>query len=193
MSIRVLAFSFLIFLFGGTTSVSGAEVAVAIREAADGFIAEATIDVPVALQTAWGVLVDYDHMANILDNLSSSKVASRNGNRLIVKQEGVARFGLFSYPFQVEREIRLEPMTRIRAKNLSGSIKRMESEVRLNTANKGTSVHIDYRAEFVFDSILAGLFAVSFLHHEVDEQFRLMVAEMKRREAQLISGAPPTQ
>ena len=193
MSIRVLAFSLLLFLLGGTTTVSGAEVAVAIREAGGGFVVEATIDAPVALQTAWGVLVDYDHMATILDNLSSSKVASRNGNHLIVKQEGVARFGLFSYPFQVEREIRLEPMTRIRAKNLSGSIKRMESEVRLNTANRGTSVHIDYHAEFVFDSILAGLFAVSFLHHEVDEQFRLMVAEMKRREAQLISGASPTQ
>ena len=138
MSIRVLAFSFLTFLLGVTSTVAGADVAIAVREAGDGFIVEATIDAPVALQTAWAVLVDYDHMATILDNLSSSKVASRNGNQLIVKQDGVARFGLFSYPFQVEREIRLEPMTRIRAKNLSGSIKRMESEVRLNAANKGT-------------------------------------------------------
>jgi len=193
MSIRDLAFSLLILLFGGIAMAAGTDVAVAVREAGDGFIVEASIDAPVTLPTAWAVLVDYDHMATILDNLATSKVASRNGNRLIVKQEGVARFGLFSYPFQVEREIHLEPMTRIRAKNLSGSIKRMESEVRLNAANKGTSVHIDYRAEFVFDSILAGLFAVSFLHHEVDEQFRLMVAEMKRRDAQMISGAAPTQ
>ena len=193
MSIRVLAFSFLVLLFGGIATAAGTDVAVAVREAGDGFIVEASIDAPVALPTAWAVLVDYDHMATILDNLATSKVASRNGNRLIVKQEGVARFGLFSYPFQVEREIRLEPMTRIRARNLSGSIKRMESEVRLNAANKGATVHIDYHAEFVFDSILAGLFAVSFLHHEVEEQFRLMVAEMKRRDAQLISGVAPTQ
>ena len=200
MSIRVLVISFLIGLVSGTAFGAEQDIAVAVRvsgdtvpaghEAGDVFVVKATIKAPVTLQTAWEVLVDYDHMTTILSNLSASKVASRNGNVLIVNQEGVARFGLFSYPFQVEREIRLEPMKRILSRNLTGSLKRMESDVRLNPSNQGSSVQIEYRAEFVFDSILAGLFAVSFLHHEVEEQFQFMVAEMKRREAQLSSGAP---
>jgi NAD(P)H-hydrate repair Nnr-like enzyme with NAD(P)H-hydrate epimerase domain len=62
----------------------------------------------------------------------------------------------------------------------------MESEVRLIPSGAG-GVRIEYRAEFAFDSIIAGLFGVSFLNHEVEEQFQSIVAEMKRREVQTAS------
>ena len=117
--------------------------------------------------------------------MTSSRVARRDGDFLVVRQEGIARFGLFSYPFQVEREVRLEPMKRILTRNMSGSLKRMESEVRLIPASKEQLMQIAYRAEFVFDSVIAGLFGASFLRHEVEEQFLLMTAEMKRRETDL--------
>jgi len=188
MPIRMLVLFFLTCIIGGN-ALAEQDVIVAVREVGDGFLVEATIKAPVNRQTAWEVLVDYDHMTTILSNLTASHVARRNGNTLIVRQEGIARFGLFSYPFQVEREIRLEPMQRILTKNLSGSLKRMESEVRLKPSGNGSPVIIEYRAEFVFGSILAGLFAASFLNHEVEEQFQSMLAEMKRRDAQLVSGA----
>ncbi|MBN8461997.1 MAG: SRPBCC family protein [Dechloromonas sp.] len=186
MSIRILVVSLLICLSLGNASCVEREVAVAVRESVDGFIVQATIKPPVSLRTAWDVLVDFDHMAGILNNLTTSNVVSRNGNILIVKQEGVARFGIFSYPFTAEREIRMEPPRRILAKNLSGTLKRMQSEVQLiPTGPRG--VRIEYRAEFAFDSIIAGLFGVSFLNHEVEEQFLSIVAEMKKREAQAVS------
>ena len=188
MPIRILVVFFLTCLIGGN-ALAEQDVVVTVREVGDGFLVEATVKASVSRQTAWEVLVDYDHMTTILSNLTASQVARRNGNTLIVRQEGIARFGLFSYPFQVEREIRLEPMQRILTKNLSGSLKRMESEVRLKPSGNGSPVVIEYRAEFVFGSILAGLFAVSFLNHEVEEQFQSMLAEMKRRDAQLVSGA----
>ena len=189
MSIRIPLLFLLACLIGGGTFAAEPGVAVAVRELGDGFLVEATITAPVSRQTAWEVLVDYDHMTTILSNLTASHIARRNGNTLIVRQAGTAKFGLFSYPFQVEREIRLEPMQRILTRNLSGSLKRMESEVRLKPSGNGSPVVIEYRAEFVFGSILAGLFAVSFLNHEVEEQFQSMLAEMKRRDAQLVSGA----
>jgi ribosome-associated toxin RatA of RatAB toxin-antitoxin module len=172
----------LIWLSLGSASGAEREVAVTVRESGDAFIVQATIRPPVSLRTAWDVLVDFDHMVGILSNLTASKVVSRNGNVLIVKQEGVARFGIFSFPFTAEREIRMEPQKRIVAKNLSGTLRRMESELRLFPS--GTEgIRIEYRAEFAFDSIVAGLFGVSFLNHEVEEQFQSIVAEMKRREA----------
>jgi len=189
MSIRIPLLFLLACLIGGGTFAAEPGVAVAVRELGDGFLVEATITAPVSRQTAWEVLVDYDHMTTILSNLTASRIARRNGNTLIVRQEGTAKFGLFSYTFQVEREIRLEPMQRILTKNLSGSLKRMESEVRLKPPGNGPPVVIEYRGEFVFGSVLAGLFAMSFLNHEVDEQFQAMLAEMKRRDAQLVSGA----
>ena len=189
MSMRIAVIAFLVFLFGGVSSGAEPEVAIAVNEAGEAFVVEATIRVAVTQRTAWEVLVDYDHMTSILNNLTSSRVAGRDGDVLLVRQEGVARFGLFSYPFQFEREIRLEPMKRILTKNLSGSLKRMESEVRLLPAGKGQPMQIAYRAEFVFDLVIAGLFGASFLRHEVEEQFLLMAAEMKRREIGLPAAA----
>ncbi len=183
MSVRILLASLLIWLSLGGASGAEREVAVAVRESGDAFIVQATIRPPVSLRTAWDVLVDFDHMVGILSNLTASKVVSRNGDVLIVKQEGVARFGIFSFPFTAEREIRIEPQKRIVTKNLSGTLRRMESELRLVPAG-ADGVRIEYRAEFAFDSIIAGLFGVSFLNHEVEEQFQSIVAEMMRRQAQ---------
>ena len=179
----------LLLVFLALPSFAGEqEIEVSVREVGDTFIVEANFQAPVRSRTAWDVLVDYEHMASIMSNMESSKIASRNGNTLIVKQSGVARFGIFSYAFQVEREIRLEPMKRILTKNLSGSLKRMKSEVMLTSASQESSVRIVYHGEFVFGSTLAGLFAQSFLRHEVEEQFQALAAEMRRREAQPLAG-----
>lgn len=188
MPTYIRAVVLLIGLLAGRALAVEQEIAVSVREAGEAFVVEASFQAPVRLRTAWEVLVDYDHMASILSNLESSKIASRNGNTLIIKQAGVARFGIFTYPFQVEREIRLEPMQRILTKNLSGSLKRMESEVVLAPSPPGPPVHIDYRGEFIFGSTLAGLFALSFLRHEIEEQLQALVAEMRRREALPLTG-----
>ena len=179
---------FLLLLLAFPSFATEQEIEVSVREAGDAFIVEANFLVPVRARTAWDVLVDYEHMASIMSNLESSKIASRNGNTLIVRQSGVAHFGIFSYAFQVEREIRLEPMKRILTRNLSGSLKRMESEVMLTPSSHESGVRVAYHGEFVFGSTLAGLFAQSFLRHEVEEQFQALVAEMRRRETQPLAG-----
>ncbi|MRR51575.1 MAG: hypothetical protein EG825_11775 [Rhodocyclaceae bacterium] len=171
----------LLCLVSGLAYCADPSIGVTVGEAAGAFVVEAGIEAPYPLATAWDVLVDFDHMTAILGNLTSSKIVSRDGNTLIVKQEGVAKYGVFSYSFQSEREIRLEPMKRILAKSLSGTVKRMESEAQLSVTEQGT--RIKYRAEIVPDSVLGRMFGASFVRHEVEEQFRLMVAEMKRRDS----------
>ncbi|HEX6733891.1 MAG TPA: SRPBCC family protein [Azonexus sp.] len=183
---------FLTLLFGFSGLSLGAEsVLVSVGQAGEAFIVDAFIEAPVSLRTAWEVLVDFDHMAAILSNLTSSKVIARDGTTLIVRQEGVARYGLLSYAFHSEREIRLEPMRRILAKNLSGTARRMESEARLNPAERGHGTQITYRAEIVPDSPLARIFGAPLVRHEIEEQFQLMLVEMKRREASPVATAPP--
>ncbi len=76
-------------------------------------------------------------------------------------------------------------MARIVAKNLSGTVKRMESETKLTQADIGQGVKLSYRAEIVPDSVLARILGASFVRHEVEEQFQSMVAEMKVREGKM--------
>lgn len=168
-------------LFGAAAFAAEPKVAVSVGRNGDAFVIDATVDAPVSLVTAWEVLTDFDHMTSILSNLTSSKVTSREGNVLLVQQEGVAKYGLLSFSFVSEREIRLEPMKRILAKSLSGTLKRMESEAKIVALDQ--SVQIKYHAESVPDSVFARMFGASFARHEVEEQFLAMVAEMMRRTA----------
>ena len=181
MLVRVLILSAL--LVHCALAVGGGEsVRVAVGSNGPAYVVEAQVDVPVAPGVAWGVLTDFDRMATILNNLETSRIVQRQGNRLLIRQAGVAHYGPVAYAFEVEREIRLEPMRHIHARNLSGSLKRMESDLWLDAAG-AEQVRIAYHAEFEFDSWLAKLFGAPFLEHEIEEQFLLMAAEMQRRAA----------
>lgn len=177
----------LLALSGEVTFAGEPKVEVAVTQRDEAFIVDATMDVPVSPATAWEVLTDFDHMASILGNLTSSKVTSREGNTWIVRQVGVARYGLLSFSFESEREIRLEPIKRIRAKSLSGTLKRMESDARIIPLDQG--VQIKYHAESVPDSMLARMFGASFVRHEVGEQFQGMAREMLQRHAHIEPAA----
>ena len=170
--------SFLIFLSG---VANGAEpvILVTVEKSGDAFIVDAALDFPVLLSKAWEVLTDFDHMVGILGNLTSSRITARNGNTLIVQQAGKASYGIFSYSFASEREIRLEPMKRIFARQLTGSARQFSSELELSASQGGTQVR--YHAEVVPDSAIARKFGGPFIQHEVEEQFTAMAAEMNRR------------
>lgn len=154
-------------------------LAVTVTQTGEAFVVEVVADVPVPLAGAWLVLTDFDHMAQFIGNIRSSRVVRREENTVWVRQEGVAQYGPLSLPFKSEREIRLEPKRRIVAKNLSGTMKRMESEARLGQLPDG--VQIRYHAEAVPDSALARMFGATIVRHEVEEQFREMMSEMMRR------------
>ena len=145
------------------------------------FVVDAHLDFAAPLRTAWEVLTDFDHMTTILSNLSSSQILSRSEQTLMVRQEGVARFGIFSYPFASEREIRLKPMKKIVTRQLSGNAQSFVSELRLSSNDHGTELR--YHAEIVPDSAIARAFGAPFVKHETEEQFRALAAEMVRRNA----------
>jgi carbon monoxide dehydrogenase subunit G len=157
------------------------EIVVNLRKSGEAFVVEARLDIPVPVRSAWEVITDFDNMTKILNNLTSSRIISRNGSSLNVAQEGVAHYGIFSYSFASEREIRLEPMTRILARQLTGTAKHFESEMELSASDRGTRLR--YSAQIVPDSGFARAFGASFIEHEVEEQLTAMATEMLRRQA----------
>lgn len=178
---RLVLWSCLLMLSGGAALGAEPNLMVSVGQSGEAFIVDATMTIQVPLRTAWEVLTDFDHMSSILGNLTSSKVVSRDENTLIVRQQGVARMGLLSFSFESEREMRLEPMKRILSRNISGTLRRMESEASI--APLGQGVQIKYHAEIVSDSLVVRMFGASFIRHEIEEQFLGMAHEMTRRQA----------
>ena len=153
---------------------------VGVEKTGDTFIVNASVDLPVPVRMAWGVLTDFDRMASILNNLQSSKIVRSTGNILYVAQEGTAKLGIFTYRFNSMREIKLEPMRRITARQITGTASGFESETALSESGRGTLVL--YHAEIAPGSAIARIFGGPFIHHEVEEQLGAMAAEMARRE-----------
>ena len=180
-----------VLAMSGLATASGAEpkIVVVVDKVADAFMVDALIDVPVPLEIAWGVLTDIDNTASFLEDMTFSKIISRTGDTLIARQDGVARFGLLSFDFVTEREVHLEPMTRITTKQISGSFKRMRSEATFVAIEQG--VQIRYTAEIEPHSRWALMFGEPFVRREVNGQFVQMTREMLRRHgaAQGVGGA----
>jgi hypothetical protein len=175
----VAAFFCLLTLAGEAVLGVDQKMEVAVQQNGETFIIDAIIDVQVSVDTAWEVMTDFDQMASILGDLTLSKVVARNGNTWIVRQEGNARYGPFSYSFASDREIQLEPMKRIVARNLSSTATRMDSEAQIVPLNQG--VQIKYHIEMVPGSLLARMFGLPFVRHEVAQQLQRLAREMTQR------------
>ncbi len=142
----------------------------------------ASLSLPVAATPAvvLAVLTDFDHMAAFIPNLSESRVIARSGNSYRIWQQGKAKFGPFSFPFESERQIEWFPEGRLVAQALSGSSKFMRSEMRYQATPEGS--RIDYQLEVIPDRWLPSSIGVSFMRHELAEQFSALAREMERRQ-----------
>jgi hypothetical protein len=134
---------------------------------------------PVPPRVAWDVLTDFDHMAGWLPHVRRSRVVAHVGSIVTVEQIGVAKVGLLGFPYASVRRIDLSVPMVIRAAQIEGSMRRVESTMSLAPEAAGTS--LTYHLEIV-PSLLAGRFiSTRYIEREISEQFAAIVAEMVQR------------
>jgi carbon monoxide dehydrogenase subunit G len=146
----------------------------------NGYVANVVMFAAVPQAVAWGVLTDFDNMQGWVPNVKSSRVTGREGeNTLTVEQKGTAKFGLLSFPYTSVRRMQLEPQRTIQSTQVTGSMKRLVSLMKLSADGAGT--RLDYRLELEPSGIAASVMSKEFLQHELTEQFTAIVNEMVRR------------
>lgn len=163
---------------GAQSSVPDDEVHV--QRSGESFTVDTTLFTPVPPALAWAVLTDFDHMGSFVPNLTSSQVLERSDALLKVAQKGVARYGIFSTRFESIREVSLSPQREIRAHNIGGNVKSMDSVMQLQAEGSGTRLH--YHAEVIPGFWFPPLIGPSLVRHETAEQFSAMLQEMMRRQ-----------
>jgi carbon monoxide dehydrogenase subunit G len=146
----------------------------------NGYVANVVMFAAVPQAVAWGVLTDFDNMQGWVPNVKSSRITGREGdNTLTVEQKGTAKFGLLSFPYTSVRRMQLEPQRTIQSTQVTGSMKRLVSLMKLSADGAGT--RLDYRLELEPSGIAASVMSKEFLQHELTEQFTAIVSEMVRR------------
>ena len=156
---------------------------VSIRTARDGeFITVAASAVmKVDQRVAWAVLSDYDHLARFIPDMKSSRVVSRDGNRLRVEQKGEMGFFFYKEPVDMLLEVHEEPPSRITARGLEGNIKGLETRYELRPTVAG--IRLDYAGRFVPGFSIPPLIGMPIMNRLIERRFRAMVVEIQRRDA----------
>lgn len=150
-----------------------------ITQDSDGYIANVVMFAPVPLSVAWDVLTDFDHMARWVPNVRESKVVAREANTVTVEQQGVAKFGIASFPYTSVRQMQLDPQRTVHSAQIKGSMRRQESLMTLLPDGNGTQ--LTYHLEIVPAGLAAAALSKDFLKHELSEQFSAIIDEMIRR------------
>jgi len=135
----------------------------------------------VDARIAWEVLSDYDHLAQFIPDMKSSRVVSRDGDRIWVEQKGEFGFFFYRQPVDVVLEVVEEPRHRIDARRISGNIRDLETHYELKASDAG--VKLDYVGRFIPEFSVPPLFGMPMVRRIVERRFRAMVEEIVRRDA----------
>jgi carbon monoxide dehydrogenase subunit G len=151
----------------------------------------ASADMHVQLGTAWSVISDYDHLADFVPDMHSSRVVQRNGDQLVVEQTGAFGFLFFQQPIEVRLAVIESPWQRIVAHAVGGNLREMDGRYTLQALPSG-EVRLSYTGRMVPEFSLPPVVGKLIVRNELTRQFNAVVKEIVRREA-LARAALPTR
>lgn len=165
-------------LLVGLPAAAG-DITVRIERAGDEFVLEGAFHVAVTPAVAWAVLTDYEGMPKFVEDLRESHVVEHEGDRLRVVQRGLTRLGPFSFDYDVEREVVLEPMRALHSRALRGNVKKLDMHTLVDP--DGTGTRIRFRAAMIPDFWVPPLVGERLIRTRFERQFESLSKEMRRR------------
>lgn len=164
------------------TVVTAQPVDVKVQTQGERVIVDVTAKVAAKRDIVWGVLTDYDRMAEFVTNLKSSRVLSRKGDQLVVAQAGEAKRAFLHFSFATTRSVDLTPSTEIRSHLVRGDFKSYEFTTRLTGDATGATT-IVHHGEYVPNAWVPPVVGPAMIETETRKQYAELIAEMLRREA----------
>jgi hypothetical protein len=175
-----------------TDAQDGRDIVVQVRKDGATIIVDVEMVVQASPLATWDVLTDYDHMAQFVANVHSSRITNRNGNTLVVAQKSSTSFGLLNFSFDNVREVELVPHSEIRSKLISGDMKASAFTTRLVSDGGGVTRVLNH-GEFVPTMWVPPVIGPAFLAAETRRQFIELRNEIARRIVALKAAVPAVQ
>lgn len=144
--------------------------------------------VAVDVATAWQVLTDYDHLAEFVPDMHSSRLVSGPGRPRLLRQEGDAGVLVFRRRIEVVLELDEQAPSRLAFRAVGGNMRRMQGEWRVHAADAG--VDLEYEAQIEPAFWVPPLIGTALMRGNVRRQVDGVVREMLKRHAADRHGAP---
>lgn len=141
----------------------------------------ATADLQAEAATVWSVLTDYDHFAEFIPDMVSSRIVSRSRDRMTVEYWGEFGFLFFRQPMHLVLDVVLEPPRRILARSVSGDLRDLTSIYEISELPQ--ALRLAFNARFLPAISLPPFIGLAIVRHQMERQFAAMVKEIIRRGA----------
>jgi hypothetical protein len=175
-----------------TDAQDASDIVVHVKKNGATIIVDVEMLVQAPALATWDVLTDYDHMAQFVANVQSSKITDRKGNTLVVAQKSGTSFGLLKFSFDNVREVELVPHSEIRSNLISGDMKASAFTTRIVSDGGGVTRVVNH-GEFVPTMWVPPVIGTAFLESETRRQFHELRTEIMRRTTATKASIPAVQ
>ena len=151
---------------------------------------KASAEMQVDPRTVWDVISDYDHLAEFIPDMKSSRVVQRDGDTVMVEQTGEFGFLFFRQPVAVRLLVVEYPTRHILARALGGNLREMEGRYELEKLPTG-AVRLLYEGRVIPDFPVPPIIGTLLMRGELSRQFTAMVKEIMRRDALAVAAPAP--
>ena len=179
----VVMAGFLAVAWPATAASPGDDIAVNVERDGNTFTVSLDMVVAAGADETWGVLTDFERMAQILSNVDASKIVARDGNLIRVSQQSHAQVGLLKLSLKNVREIELTPNREIHSKLLEGDLKSSDFTTRISPDGANTKVSV--RGQFVTKGAASAVVNVDAVAKQTRRQYEELREEILRRKGNL--------
>lgn len=148
----------------------------------DDITVTASAEMLVDARVAWDVITDYDHLADFIPYMRSSRVVRRDADRVVIEQTGMFSFLFYRQPVQAQLAVVESPPQRVMAHAVGGNLREMEGRYTLEKLPAGT-VRLCYTGRLVPGFAVPPVIGKAVMRTVLADQFSAMVREIERRDA----------
>lgn len=131
--------------------------------------------------SVWKTLTTYERMSEFVPDLSSCRVLSRNGNEVIIEQQGVARFLFMNHAIHLVVRALETPPTAIDIDLISGDMRHYESRWNLYPVPETGGTRIVFSSRLMPGFYVPGMLGTAMIRGDIE---RMMAAVLARIDSQ---------
>ena len=161
--------------------VDDQDIAVNVRKERSAFEISFEFTVPATIVETWNVLADYEHMAQIVSSIDTSRIVGRDGNRITVAQTSHGKIGPLHVSVDGVREIVLTPFSEIRSHLVKGDLKASDFTTTLH--DEGAVTRVTGHGKLVASAWVGWALGAEKVEAQTRRQYQELRNEILRRKA----------
>lgn len=158
------------------------EISFLVTREGEFILTDARVDLPVPSALVWAVLTEYARYPRFISSMHESKIVSRSPEGSVVEQKGSFSFMFFSQGIEARLLVSEVPPNLIVTRAIEGDFQVMNGRYEIRQA--GNNTRLSFSGRLVPKFSLPPIFGLSIVRYILLRNFREMVDEILRRDAE---------